>query len=142
MTMPVIAEQPIPLVWHRHVTARLAVAVARPLALLPPRRLRRVLRVVSLGARPAGVAEATQARHAVVSVSARCAGQGCLQRSVATVLLCRIRGTVPDWCTGVRTQPFRAHAWVEAAGTPIGESGDMALFHTVLSVRRPVGRSS
>ncbi|MGC0417271.1 lasso peptide biosynthesis B2 protein [Embleya sp. AB8] len=142
MTMPVTAEESVPLTWHRHVTARCAVAVARPLALLPPRRLRRVLRVVGLGARPATVAEASAARRAVVSVSARCAGQGCLQRSVATVLLCRLRGAVPDWCTGFRTQPFRAHAWVAAEGTPVGEAGDMALFHTVLSVRRTTTEES
>ncbi|MGW1992103.1 lasso peptide biosynthesis B2 protein [Embleya sp. NPDC001921] len=142
MTMPVVAEQPVPLAWQRHVTARWAVALARPLALLPPRRLRRVLWAVGLGTRPAGAAETLEARRAVVSVSARCAGQGCLQRSVATLLLCRLRGATPDWCTGVRTQPFRAHAWVEARGVPIGESADMALFHTVLSVRRPDRRSS
>ncbi|MGH3242292.1 MAG: lasso peptide biosynthesis B2 protein, partial [Spirillospora sp.] len=99
------------------------------------------LRSVSRGARPATAAEAQAARDAVVSVSVRCAGQGCLQRSVATVLLCRLGGAWPDWCTGVLTQPFRAHAWVEVAGTPIGEGPAMPPFRKVMAVsverRRP-----
>jgi hypothetical protein len=33
----------------------------------------------------------------------------------------RIRGVWPTWCTGVRTAPFIAHAWVEADGHPVGE---------------------
>ncbi|EQD88249.1 transglutaminase superfamily protein [Saccharopolyspora erythraea NRRL 2338] len=70
---------------------------------------------------PATAGQASAAREQVVSVSLRCAGQGCLQRSIATALLCRARGTRPTWCTGVRTQPFAAHAWVEAEGRLIGE---------------------
>jgi hypothetical protein len=115
--------------------ARLAVAVARPLSLLPPGRLCRVLRAVSRGARPATTAEAGLARTAVVSVSVRCAGHGCLQRSIATALLCRARGRWPDWCTGIRSRPFRAHAWVEAEGAAVGEPEDVSTYRTVLSVR-------
>ncbi len=140
MTMPVTAERSVALPWTRRVTARAAAATARLLILLPPLRLRQVLTLVGRGARPATTEQTLSARQAVVTVSARCAGQGCLQRSVAAFLLCRLRGRVPDWCTGIRTQPFRAHAWVEAQGTAVGEGGDMALFHTVLSVRRPSRR--
>ncbi|MEU9117139.1 lasso peptide biosynthesis B2 protein [Streptomyces sp. NPDC048483] len=46
--------------------------------------------------------------------------EGCLRRSVATALLCRMRGVWPHWCTGVRTAPFRAHAWVEVEGLAVG----------------------
>nr|WP_042177890.1 lasso peptide biosynthesis B2 protein [Kibdelosporangium sp. MJ126-NF4]CEL12834.1 hypothetical protein [Kibdelosporangium sp. MJ126-NF4]CTQ98520.1 hypothetical protein [Kibdelosporangium sp. MJ126-NF4] len=137
MTMPVAAETTVPLPWHRHITARLATGSARVLIRLRPRRLRVVLRMVSRGARPATAAQALSARQAVVSVSVRCAGQGCLQRAVATALLCRLAGDWPDWCTGFRTRPFRAHAWVEAEGGAVGEPGDMPLFHTVISVRHP-----
>lgn len=137
MTMPVVGESSARISWHRHITARCAVGVARGLAKLPPRRLRHVLRTVSRGAKPATAALTLDARTSVVSVSAWCAGQGCLERSVATVLLARLHGGWPDWCTGVRTQPFRAHAWVEAEGRAIGESGDTELFRPMLSVRHP-----
>ncbi len=129
-------EAPVQLTWRRHVLARCCVAAARLLTPLPPRRLRQVLRVLSRGTRPATPAEALRARQAVVTVSARCASaEGCLQRSLATVLLCRMRGRWADWCTGIRSRPFRAHAWVEAGGSAVGEQGDMNLYRTMLSVR-------
>ncbi|PRY41471.1 lasso peptide biosynthesis B2 protein [Umezawaea tangerina] len=135
MTVQVVAEPRSRLSWSRHVTTRCAVALARLLILLPPLRLRQVLRVLSRGARPATATQALRARRATVSVSARCAGHGCLQRSVATVLLCRMSGRWPDWCTGVRTRPFRAHAWVEVDGVPVGEVDGMAGFHPTMTVR-------
>ncbi len=112
----------------------LATAAARLIATLKPRRIRRVLSVVRRGAAPATTAQALAAREAVVAVSARCAGEGCLQRSVATALLCRMRGTWPDWCTGVRTSPFRAHAWVEVDGLPVGEPHRPGEYHRLLVV--------
>ncbi|MEU6482662.1 lasso peptide biosynthesis B2 protein [Streptomyces sp. NPDC046887] len=137
MSMSVAAGEPAALSWHRHLTARAAVGAARLLVTLPPRRLRRFLEVTGAGTRPATEDQALAARRAVVAVSSRCAGQGCLQRSVATVLLCQLRGVRPDWSTGVRTQPFVAHAWVEVDGKPVGESDDIRLYHPLMSVRRP-----
>ncbi|HEX2312937.1 MAG TPA: lasso peptide biosynthesis B2 protein, partial [Thermomonospora sp.] len=80
-------------------------------------------------------AEALAARQAVVTVSVRCAGQHCLPRSIASALLCRLYGRWPDWCTGIRLEPFRAHAWIAVDGRPVGELGDIAYFHTVMAVR-------
>ncbi|MFD7256575.1 lasso peptide biosynthesis B2 protein [Streptomyces sp. NPDC059874] len=142
MSMPVVSERSVTISWHRHVTARCAVGAAHLLAKVPPRRLRRVLEVVSRGSRPATASQALDARSSVVSVSAWCAGQGCLERSIATVLLCRLHGAWPDWCTGVRTQPFRAHAWVEAEGRPVGEPDDTGLFRAMMSVRHTSGERS
>lgn len=139
MTTPVTAEEAVRLPWHGQVGPRLAVGLARLLILLPPARLRRLLLVLSRGTVPAGYAQAARAREAAVSVSARCAGLGCLQRSVATVLICRARGQWADWCTGFRTLPFAAHAWVEADGIPVGEPGELSVFRTVLAVRCPAG---
>ncbi|MFD9904083.1 lasso peptide biosynthesis B2 protein [Streptomyces sp. NPDC059063] len=139
MSMQVIGEKGVQLPWHRQLSARTAVGAARLLVLLPPRRLRQALAVASRGSRAATHEQALDARRAVVTVSARCAGRGCLQRSVATALLCRLHRQWPDWCTGFRTQPFRAHAWVEAGAQAVGESGDVTLFHTVMSVRHPDG---
>ncbi|GGT76008.1 hypothetical protein GCM10010207_86210 [Streptomyces atratus] len=118
---------------HR-IAARAVVPVAGLLIRLSPRRLSQVLAWLQFGARPASHAQALAARDAVVAVSVRCAGQGCLQRSVATAALCRLRGVWPDWCTGVRTEPFRAHAWVEAEGQPVGEPDDTHLFLPVMTV--------
>ncbi|GLZ37033.1 lasso peptide biosynthesis B2 protein [Actinokineospora sp. NBRC 105648] len=135
MTVPAASELRVHLPWRRQLTARAAVGVARLLILLPPGRLRKSLKLISRGARPAEAALALSARQATVSVSARCAGQGCLQRSVATAVLCRLHGQWPDWCTGVRTQPFRAHAWVEVDGVAVGEIDDMSQFHPTMTVR-------
>ena len=70
------------------------------------------------GARPATYEQAKAARDTVVAVSLTCAArEGCLPRSLATVLLCRLHGSWPAWCVGARRlPPFAAHAWVEAEG--------------------------
>ncbi|KAB2370746.1 lasso peptide biosynthesis B2 protein [Actinomadura montaniterrae] len=135
--MPVALEPSVPLTRRRRAGARAAVGAARLIAALPPRRLRRVLAVLRRGARPATGEEALAARQAVVTVSVQCAGQGCLQRSLATVLLCRAGGTWPDWCTGVRLEPFRAHAWVEADGEPVGERAEVLAFAKTMVVAAP-----
>ncbi|MFC5182594.1 lasso peptide biosynthesis B2 protein [Actinomadura harenae] len=134
MTMPMTLETAERVPWRRRLAARIAVAVARPVAALPPARLGRVLTLASRRARPASAARTDEARRAVVAVSVRCAGQVCLQRAVATALLCRFGGTWPDWCTGVRLEPFKAHAWVEAEGRPIGENAEVGAFAKVLVV--------
>ncbi|WP_158896181.1 lasso peptide biosynthesis B2 protein, partial [Amycolatopsis anabasis] len=121
MSGPVALETRTPLPPHRRMPALLAVAAARALARLTPARLRTVLELVRRGAHPATHQQAQTARDAVVSVSLRCAGQHCLQRSLAAALHCRLHGTWPTWCTGVRTHPFTAHAWIQTDDQPIGE---------------------
>jgi len=118
----------------RRVAAHTAVAAARLLAHLPPKRLQTMLRAARRGARPADHATALRARQDVTAVSVLCAGHYCLQRSLATALLCRIGGTWPTWSTGVRTPPFAAHAWVEADGQRVGEPPDTATYRTLLTV--------
>ncbi|MGK5552003.1 lasso peptide biosynthesis B2 protein [Actinomadura kijaniata] len=134
MTIPVALEPAAHVPARRRAAARVAVGLARLLILLPPRRLRAVLTALRRGARPATAAQALAARQAVVTVSVRCAGQGCLQRSLATVLLCRAGGGWPDWCTGVRMEPFRAHAWVEVDGQPVGEHDEVRAFARTMTV--------
>lgn len=141
MTTPVVAEYTGRVPWYRQMGPRFAVGAARLLIKLPPARLHRVLSMISKGARPASHEQALRARHAAVAVSARCAGLGCLQRSVATALMCRARGRWADWCTGFRVQPFAAHAWVEVGGRPVGEPVDMSMFQTVLAARCGGGRT-
>ncbi|KAA2267148.1 lasso peptide biosynthesis B2 protein [Solihabitans fulvus] len=125
----------------RRVAAHAAVSAARLLAHLSPRQIQAVLRAVRRGAAPAPYATALATRHQVTAVSTLCAGRYCLQRSLATALLCRLGGTWPTWRTGVRVSPFAAHAWVEAEGRPVGEPEDTGTYHPMLTVE-PLPRSA
>ncbi|UQA95158.1 lasso peptide biosynthesis B2 protein [Streptomyces halobius] len=136
MSVPLSIDPRAHLTLTERCTARCCVAAARLLARRSPRTICRVLDRVRRGARPATAPDALRARHAVVTVNARCTGQGCLQRSLATALLCRTRGRWPQWCTGVRTEPFRARAWVAVDGHPIGEPDDTRLYQPLLSIPR------
>lgn len=96
MTSPPCALPPrVRLPLHRRVLPLTAVAIALPLAKLPPRYLRAVLEVLRVGARPGTAAQASAARAAVVAVSLHCAVHNCLQRSIAAAVLCRFRGCGP-----------------------------------------------
>lgn len=117
------------------ILARVAVGVARPLSMLSPHLLCRILALLVKGARAPNTADVLFWRDAVNSVSRRCAGEGCLQRSVAVMLLGRFHGAPPTWKTGFRPNPFVAHAWVEVDGVPVGEPEAVAYFHTVLTVQ-------
>lgn len=121
------------------VAARCAVLVARVLAKQPPQRLRKVIGLVGRGARPATYEQTSRARSAVVNVSWICTGpKGCLVRSIATVLLCRARGSVPVWCVGVRiVPPFGAHAWVVAEGRDVDEPFPPGYHRTLIRVDPP-----
>lgn len=125
-------EVPLP----RRVVVRAAVGVARLLATQPPARIAACLRVLERRSRPATLGHTAAARRAVELVSLRCAGpQGCLPRSLAIVVLCRLRGQWPTWCVGVRRMaPFGAHAWVEAEGVPVGEDYPPGYFRKLLTV--------
>ncbi|GGR59975.1 MULTISPECIES: lasso peptide biosynthesis B2 protein [Streptomyces] len=119
---------------RRRLAVHGALAAARLIAHLPPRRIVSVLRFLRHRATPATFEQALTARSDVTATSTLCAGTYCLQRSLATTLLCRMRGTWPTWCSGVRTPPFTAHAWVEAEGRPVGEPADIGSFHHLLTV--------
>lgn len=142
MTTPSALERPTGVPFTRRMAARLVLVPALALSLLPPRRIRGVLERVRRGARPASPADAAAAREALCAVSLRCAGpRGCLPRSLGAALLCRLRGTWPVWCTGVsRVPPFSAHAWIEAAGRPVGEGVPDDYFVRLVTVP-PVNRA-
>lgn len=137
MTMPeAITYDPRAVPFGLRLRVRLAVAAARLLATRPPARIRTLLTRLRRDARPATFNEALAARQAVVVVSLVCAGrEGCLTRSLATVLLCRSRGTWPIWCLGARRlSPFYAHAWVEVDGVMVGEEYPADYFRTFFTV--------
>lgn len=130
VAMPARGRLPL----RQRLAALVAVGCARLLAGQPPQRIRSVLQRLRRGARPATFAEASAARQAVTTVSALCAGEGCLPRSLATAILCRLGGAWPTWRTGVRTDPFLAHAWVEAEGRPVDESHPPGYYRPVITV--------
>ncbi|MEV8636248.1 lasso peptide biosynthesis B2 protein [Streptosporangium sp. NPDC051023] len=117
------------------IQARAAIAVARMMILLSPDRLAAVLSRLCRGVAQTSVGEAGKARDMVCALSRRCAGQGCLQRSVAVVILCRLQGNAPDWCAGFALHPFIAHAWVEVNGLPIGEPEKVSAYQVVHAAR-------
>jgi hypothetical protein len=137
MSMPeAVFYQPRMVPLPRRIVTYLVVGAARLLATRSPRRIRAVLGWLRRGARPATFEQAKAARDTVVAVSLHCAArEGCLARSLATVLLCRLRGQWPTWCVGARRlPPFAAHAWVEANGIMVGEDYPPDYFRILFTV--------
>jgi hypothetical protein len=134
MSQPMAISRGGKLALRRRPAALLAASAGRVLAHLPPRRIRAVLSLLRRGAAPATYQQAMDALDAVLAVSVLYGGRYCLQRSLATALLCRIRGVWPTWCTGVRTAPFIAHAWVEADGQPVGEPHGPGYYHPLIVI--------
>lgn len=134
MSAPVTLDEGVRLpVWRRGAPL-VAVFLGRLLAPLKPHRIRRVLEFLRRGAAPATFEQALLARQHVVAVSTMCAGRYCLQRSLAAAILCRMRGGWPTWCTGVRTSPFYAHAWIAVDGVPVGEPHGTAGLRALMVV--------
>ncbi|MGH4019531.1 MAG: lasso peptide biosynthesis B2 protein [Pseudonocardiaceae bacterium] len=76
-------------------------------------------------------ASGQQAHMIVTSVSLRCSsGHGCLQRSLAIVLPCRMAGQRVTWRVGFRSPPPQSHAWVEANDRPVEELIDPHQIYT------------
>ncbi|MFF4616178.1 lasso peptide biosynthesis B2 protein [Nonomuraea jabiensis] len=121
MSVPMVPADRPGLRWGRRLPVLAAVLAGHLIARLPPARIRAVLAFARRGAAPATAEQAKAARDAVIAVSLSCAGEGCLPRSIAAALLCRLRGCWPTWCAGVRVHPFGAHAWIEADGQPVDE---------------------
>jgi hypothetical protein len=141
MSMPeAVFHQPRSVPLPRRAVAYAVVGAARLLAAQPPGRIRAVLHQLRRGATPATFDQAKAARDTVVAVSLHCAArEGCVARSLATVMLCRLGGRWATWCVGARRMPpFGAHAWVEAEGGPVGEDYPADYFRILFTVpRRP-----
>ncbi|MFI1701856.1 lasso peptide biosynthesis B2 protein [Streptomyces bobili] len=139
MTTPSALERPASVPLARRLAACLVLVPAVALAMLPPRRIRTVLGILRRGAVPASTAQAQDARDAMCAASLHCAGpKGCLPRSLGAALLCRLHGTWPTWCAGVRVvPPFTAHAWIEADGGPVGEGVPEGYFARLVAVAPP-----
>lgn len=115
--------------------AFIAAQIARVVILFSPHRIQQILQILMRSRLQAQYSEAQEWRNAVVQISSRCAGQGCLQRSVAVVLMSIFHNRAITWSTGFRLSPFQSHAWVEVAGKPVGEVDIISQFQTVLTVQ-------
>ncbi|QUF85784.1 lasso peptide biosynthesis B2 protein [Bifidobacterium longum] len=134
MSSPIYMEHRAQLSLSERWSARLAVAAAYFIVKLKPTLLVRVLRLSVVEQGQADYTEVERIRTSVNSVSPRCAGNGCLQRSVAVMLIARFRKIPLTWKSGFRIKPFVAHAWVELNGQPVGENIDLSNFFVSLSV--------
>jgi hypothetical protein len=136
-TPEVVSYRPGSVPLPRRLLAYIVIALARLLATRAPHRIRALLGWLRRGARPATYEEAKAARDTIVAISLICgAREGCVPRSLATVLLCRVRGTWPAWTVGVRRlPPFAAHAWVEADGRMVEEDYPPDYFRRLLQVK-------
>lgn len=96
-----------------------------------PIRLRRVLRLLGWGSSDVHPCRVERVWDIVTTVSLRCASaHGCLRRSVAIIVLCRLSGAHATWRVGFRSPPPQTHAWVEASGHPVRESVDPRTIYT------------
>lgn len=147
MSLPIVEEPKFYPHGAELIRTRCAVVGAFFLTFLPPHVLQFVLQLIVKGSRSSPSANVVaRVRAQVCAVSAHCAGQGCLQRSVAVVLVCRLHhhGAVPVWKAGYRVAPFAAHAWVETDNCPIGEPEYVKDYISVLEVHpeSPMHKSS
>jgi hypothetical protein len=56
----------------------------------------------------------------------------CLQRSAVTVCLLRRHGIAAQMVVGAALMPFRAHAWVEAAGRVVNDKTYVSSMYAIL----------
>ncbi|MFC8828205.1 lasso peptide biosynthesis B2 protein [Streptomyces sp. NPDC057137] len=87
--------------------------------------------------RPATEAEAAVAVGLVGQVARLHPGRvACLELSLAATVRLALAGLSTEWCLGSADDPYRFHAWVEAAGRPVTSSSDSDLtdFRKVFSV--------
>lgn len=134
MSAPIALHPSSTLTLGERSAGRFAVAAATALLLLTrarPHRIRVILKVLHRRSHQPDRDQAERAFAVVTTVSLRCAsGHGCLRRSLALVLLCRLWGMRVTWRVGVCSPPPQSHAWVEADGQPVCELVDPRMIYT------------
>lgn len=135
MSSPVRMEQRTKLSVKNKIIALFCANVSFFLIKLPPKKLSEIIEKLSKNTRKSLPMEVEGWRTSINSINVRCAGNGCLQRSVAVMLRGIIARRTPDWVSGFQVAPFIAHAWVEVDGIPIGEDMDLSNFQKILFVK-------
>lgn len=107
----------------QRVLIGLVVITAHTLAGRRPRWIRGIIRLLHRGSHPGTYEQVKAAQDSITTVSSAYSQQHwCMQRSLATILLCGLRGLSATLCIGIRGSVLTgAHAWVEAEGVPVGE---------------------
>ena len=136
MSSPIAMEPRVRLSMSKKMYAKLIVLFAYLITLMKPQQIQRILFLFSRHCDKATYIEASEWRTAVNTVSPRCAGNGCLLRSVSVMLWGITKRKTPEWVSGIRVRPFVAHAWVEVEHVPVDEPEDIQTYQEVLSVRR------
>lgn len=135
MDLPLFPEQPEQVSSGARWLARLAILLSAPLNWLPPSMIEKILSRLTRRYPSASREEVQVIRDAVCTVSKRCRSlEGCLRRSLAVVVATWLKRRSVSWCTGYAPEPFRAHAWVELNGIPVGEPDEISLYSKVISV--------
>lgn len=134
MSAPIALCPPRALSVGERCAGLLAVAAATVLLSVTkrrPNRIRWAVRALQRGAGETNLQRAEEAYGIVTTVSLRCAsGHGCLRRSLAIVLLCRLWSIRATWRVGLHSPPPQLHAWVEAGGEPVCETVDPRTIYT------------
>ncbi|ASO18322.1 hypothetical protein FHR81_002725 [Actinoalloteichus hoggarensis] len=139
MSAPIALTPPQTLFIGERCAGLLAVVATSVLLVLTrarPQLIRRVLRALHRSSRDADLHRTERAFDVVTTVSLRCAsGHGCLRRSLAIVILCRVWGMRATWRVGFRSPPPQSHAWVEADGRPVCEVVDPRIsYHPMITL--------
>ena len=118
------------------ILAKISLLLSFPLNFCSPELIETILNSISKDLNYASVLDIENARNAVCYVSRKCRNQdGCLKRSLAVyiyIFLCRKKCS---WCTGFIMDPFRAHAWIELGGVPIGENEEITRYTHMIKTK-------
>lgn len=135
MDVALFSEKPKKVSIKMRLLALLAILISVPLNWLSPNRIEKIFTRITKNKPLASEKEVLEIRDAVCTVSRRCRSQeGCLRRSIAVVVAAWLKRRSASWNTGFALEPFRAHAWVEVKGIPIGEPDEINLYTKVISV--------
>lgn len=135
MTIPVLGGRQIKVPFKNRGEIRRSLKQAREVSRLKPQEIAQRLKAYGPGLKPCPLEYATTVHAQVCSLDVECQGQrGCLLRSIAITIYCARQGYGLTWCSGFALNPFRAHAWVETGGTPIGENPEVKSYQRVLSL--------
>ncbi|MBC2149769.1 lasso peptide biosynthesis B2 protein [Listeria booriae] len=135
MNIQLFPEEIEPASFKETFLARIALLLSAPLNWMSPRRIENILLRLMKSYPIASEIEVKNARNAVCLVSSRCRSQeGCLRRSLAVVLMIWLQRRSVSWCTGYAQEPFRAHAWVEINGHPVGEPEEVHIYSKAICV--------
>lgn len=135
MDVALFSEKPKKVSIIMRLLALLAILISVPLNWFSPNRIEKIFTRITKNKPSASEKEVLEIRDAVCTVSRRCRSQeGCLRRSIAVVVAAWLKRRSASWNTGFALEPFRAHAWVEVKGIPIGEPDEISLYTKVISV--------